>query len=67
VVNPLGVKLERNTVAEACTHNDVNVLRYFEPGADSLRFGDTLYARLDFNPQVVQHMAGFKFVYLNPH
>lgn len=67
VVNPRGVRLERNAVAEACTHNEVNVLHYFEPRADSLHFGDTPYARLDFRPEVVQHMAGFKFVYLEPH
>lgn len=66
VVNPLGVGLARNAVAQAMNKNATNLLRYFDPAADSIRFGDTPYAALGFEPRVVQHMSGFKFVYLMP-
>jgi hypothetical protein len=66
VVNPLGVGLGNNAVAEAFNKNDANALRYFEPERDQLTFGDVPYARLGFQPRFVQFMDGFKFVYLNP-
>ena len=66
IVNPASGALARNVVAQAFTKNDANILRYFNPGMDSLAFGDTPYAQLQFKPQFVQHMDGFKFVYLNP-
>jgi hypothetical protein len=66
VMNPLGVKLAHNAEAQSYTKNEANVIRYFGPQADSLTFGDTSYARLGFAPQFVQHMEGFKFVYLDP-
>lgn len=66
VVNPLGVGLTYNGVAKAMDKNDTNNIRYFDPKADHLTFGDSPYRALDFRPQVVQHMSGFKFVYLNP-
>jgi hypothetical protein len=66
VVNPISPALPRNAVAHAFTHNDANVLRYFDPRADSLAIGNAIYQRLQFTPQFVQHMDGFKFVYLSP-
>lgn len=66
VVNPLGVGLPRNAVAQAMTKNATNILRYFEPATDRLTIHQSPYSALDFHPQVVQHMSGFKFVYLNP-
>lgn len=66
VLNPVGVRLNRNAAAESFTKNDVNNVRYFDPRADKLTFGPTPYAALDFVPQFVQYMEGFKFVYLEP-
>lgn len=66
VVNPVGVVLNRNAIAQAHTKNDVNVVRYFDPRRDSLNFGDTVYRSLHFTPHCVQYMDGFKFVYLDP-
>ncbi len=67
ILNPTGVLLPRNDVAESFTKNDVNLVRYFDPSTDELVFGDTQYASLGFKPQFVQYMRGFKFVYLEPH
>ena len=66
VVNPLGVGLAQNAVAQAMTKNAVNNVRYFKPATDDLTFGTTPYGELGFSPQVVQYMRGFKFVYLQP-
>jgi hypothetical protein len=66
ILNPLGVSLPHNAVAEAYSKNDVNAVRYWNPRADSIQFGDGPYARLQFTPHFIQHMDGFKFVYLNP-
>jgi hypothetical protein len=66
ILNPIGVFLERNAAAESFTKNDVNLVRYFDSSLDELSFGDTQYASLDFRPQFVQYMRGFKFVYLEP-
>lgn len=66
VVNPLGVHLAQNAVAQAMNKNVVNNVRYFKPTTDRLTFGDTPYRELAFQPQVVQYMSGFKFVYLPP-
>lgn len=66
VVNPVGVSLPRNAVAQAMTKNATNTLRYFEPANDRLTIHQSPYSALDFRPQVVQHMNGFKFVYLHP-
>lgn len=66
VVNPLGVGLVQNAVAQAMTKNAVNNVRYFKSATDRLTFGDTPYRELAFRPQVIQYMSGFKFVYLQP-
>lgn len=66
VLNPLGVALLRNAVAETFTKAEVVRIRYWNPRADSLKFGEGPYARLHFAPQFVEYMKGFKFVYLNP-
>ena len=66
VVNPVGVMLNRNAIAQAYTKNDVNVVRYFDPRQDQLHIEDALYRSLQFTPYCVQYMDGFKFVYLDP-
>jgi hypothetical protein len=66
VVNPIGADLARNVAADSFTKAQTSVLRYFDPTTDRLVFGDTPYRRLQFQPQFVQAMTGFKFVYLFP-
>jgi hypothetical protein len=66
VLDPAGVLLDRNAAARTFTSNAAIVLRYFDPRADRLDFGDTPYRALRFTPHFVQYMAGFKFVYLQP-
>jgi hypothetical protein len=66
ILNPVGVGLNRNAVAQSFTKNDLNRVRYFTEQTDALEFGDTAYSRLNFRPQFVQYMKGFKFVYLQP-
>ncbi len=66
VVNPLGVVLNHNAIAEAHNKNDVNNVRFFESPADTVTCEIDTYSKLGFTPQFVQHMSGFKFVYLNP-
>ena len=66
VVNPIGAGLERNAVAQAFNQNSVNRVRYFGPETGTLEFGATPYRALQFAPQFVQYMEGFKFVYLKP-
>lgn len=66
VVNPVGVVLPYNATAQAMTKNATNNVRYFDPDRDRLILSASPYRELDFQPHVVQHMNGFKFVYLNP-
>lgn len=67
IMNPTGGVLPRNAMAESFTKNDVTVIRYFDPATDKIAFGNSPYASLGFQPQFVQYMSGFKFVYLEPH
>lgn len=66
ILNPTGVVLDENSVAESFTKNDINLVRYFNSDSDHLEFGNTPYAALNFKPQFAQYMEGFKFVYLHP-
>jgi hypothetical protein len=66
IVNPLGVRLAHNGTAMAYTSNAANRVRYFEPQNDQLQLEAPPYTMLDFQPEFVQHMTGFKFVYQEP-
>ena len=66
VVNPLGVGLKHNGIAEAYTKNATNIIREFDASTDLLTISALPYANLGFRPQIIQFMTGFKFVYLNP-
>jgi hypothetical protein len=66
VVNPRGVRLDRNATAAAFSKNDRNNLRLYDARRDTLELAHTLYGGLRFAPQYVQFMQGFKFVYLEP-
>jgi hypothetical protein len=66
VVNPIGL-LPVNAEAQAYIVNDRQVLQLFDPTTDRLEFADPIYRAVQFRGQFVQHMYGFKFVYLNIH
>lgn len=66
VLNPVGAALADNAAADSFTHSETSMLRYFDPAHDSLVFGNTRYRALRFQPQFVQTLTGFKFVYLFP-
>ena len=66
ILNPVSEVFARNAVAETFAKNETTAIRYFDHFGDSLEFGSTPYQHLRFNPQFVQFMDGFKFVYLAP-
>lgn len=66
VINPIGPHLAGNYEAMTYTENKQNLLRYSDPSQDRLEFADPRYQALQFQPQFVQQMSGFRFVYLNP-
>jgi hypothetical protein len=66
IVNPRGVLLDHNAVAQALTKPAATAVRSIDPKIDRLTFGAGSYARLGFTPCFLQGMTGFKFVYLNP-
>jgi hypothetical protein len=66
ILNPVGVGLTHNAITETYTKNTRNRLNYFHSSVDTLEFGPTPYARLDFKPQFAHYMSGFNFVYLPP-
>lgn len=66
VINPIGPHIAANHEALTFTENKQNLLRYIDPSQDTLEFVDPRYQALQFQPQFVQQMHGFRFVYLNP-
>ncbi|MFN8531229.1 MAG: hypothetical protein U0670_21715 [Anaerolineae bacterium] len=66
VVNPLGVVLPRNATADAYTKTASTTLHTFDTQTDRLDIEAPRYRDLNFTPQLVQFMDGFKFVYLTP-
>lgn len=66
VVNPTGI-LPLNADAQAYIMNDQQTLQFFNPQTDTLEFGHALYRSFQFQAQFMEHMNGFKFVYLNMH
>jgi hypothetical protein len=66
VINPIGPHIPANHEALTFTENKQNLLRYIDPNQDTLEFADPRYQALQFQPQFVQQMHGFRFVYLNP-
>jgi hypothetical protein len=66
VLNPVSAALARNAAADTFTKAERSAIRHFDPTRDRLVFGDTRYRALKFQPQFIQSMDGFKFVYLFP-
>jgi hypothetical protein len=66
VVNPVGL-LPVNAEAQAYIVNDQQILQLFDPKTDLLEFAHPAYRSLQIRGQFIEHMNGFKFVYLNVH
>ena len=66
IINPVSILAERNMTAQSYAKTDVNRLRYFNGDEDSIALYASPYDQLEFKPLFVQHMKGFKFVYLQP-
>jgi hypothetical protein len=56
-----------NASAQTFTHNDKVILQSFDEKRDRLNISHPDYRNIDFRLSFVEHMEGFKFVYLNPH
>ena len=66
VVNPVSDVVRRNADARTISASDSIVAQLFDPRRDRIEIHDRVYAALDFEPHFVEHMRGFKMVYLNP-
>jgi hypothetical protein len=66
VVNPIGL-LPFNADAHAYINADRIILQRFDPATDSTTMQSAHYAELGFAGSFVEHMQGFRFVYLNIH
>jgi hypothetical protein len=66
VMNPVNPMLPRNAIAQTFAAYDDAVAQLFDPAHDTLEIAHPLYGELDFHPQFVEHMRGFKMVYLEP-
>jgi hypothetical protein len=66
VVNPIGL-LPFNADAQAYINADRIVLQLFNRSTDTLSLESTQYAGLQFAGSFIEHMQGFRFVYLNIH
>lgn len=66
VVNPKGAVLDRNADARTISSIDDTATHLFDPRRESLEILAGPYADLGFRPDFVQHMRGFKMVFLEP-
>lgn len=66
VVNPVSPALGRNADAQTFAASASIVAQLFDPADDRLEVLDPTYAALDFRPTFIEHLRGFKMVYLNP-
>lgn len=66
VVNSLSALMTRHTGAQTYSKSDKQMLRFFDPQVDTIRFGEARYQRLGFAPQLISYSTGIRFVYLEP-
>lgn len=66
VVNPISPHLPRNADAPTIASPDALIPQLFDPRQDKLTIAVAPYAQLDFQPTFVEHLRGFKMVYLTP-
>ncbi len=66
VVNPISDKFRYNGDAQSYLASDTPIVQFFDNARDSIHFGQTDMADVDFQPQFVEHFEPFRFVYLHP-
>jgi len=66
VVNPIGL-LPFNADAQAYINADRIVLQLFHRSTDTLSLESPQYSGLQFEGSFIEHLQGFRFVYLNMH
>ncbi|MEM7132936.1 MAG: hypothetical protein AAF702_41920 [Chloroflexota bacterium] len=66
VVNPISDVLTNNVDALTASSSDSIVAQLFDSRHDQVRIANPIYAGLGFEPIFVEHMVGFKMVYLTP-
>jgi hypothetical protein len=66
VINPKGPIIPRNATAQTFTKNEREILQFWDPTSDRIQLHSAQYQTLGFQPSFVEHMLGFKFVYLPP-
>ena len=66
VINRKGDVIPRNGRARTKTAPDKMIVTGFDPGKDQLDLGQGLLARYGFQPQIVEHLWPFRFVYQHP-
>jgi hypothetical protein len=66
VINPKSPAFPHNATAQTYTKNEREILQFWDPETDRLQLHSAQYQVLGFQPAFVEHMLGFKFVYLHP-
>ena len=66
VVNPVGDVIPRNDEALTLSSSDKIVAHLYDPARDQVEITAAPYAGLGFEPEFVEHLMGFKLVYLEP-
>jgi hypothetical protein len=66
IVNPIGL-LPFNAEAQAYINADRIALKLFDRSTDSLSIESSQYSGLHFEGSFIEHIQGFRFVYLNIH
>lgn len=66
VTNPINTVMPRNADAKTLSASDSLIAQLFDPAQDKLELFAQPYTALDFKPAFIEHMRGFKMVYLNP-
>ncbi|GAB5493021.1 MAG: hypothetical protein Phog2KO_32360 [Phototrophicaceae bacterium] len=67
VMNRISNVLPINATSQTYTSADKIILQRFNPANDKLTIAQSPYHSLDFKPRFIEHMLGFKFVFLNQH
>ena len=66
VVNPISDTLPYNADAQSFLASDPPIVQFFNPTIDSIKIHHPEAAKLNFQPQFIEHFAPFRFVYLHP-
>jgi hypothetical protein len=66
VTNRINEVMPRNADALTVSASTSLVAQLYDPAQDKIELIEPTYGALDFRPEFVEHMRGFKMVYLNP-